>query len=153
MIGASLSKIQDLIISEDKPKKLLYSSPKVVAALDKSLTKCMALFSCLDDELRKVSRHARSPDDLSALGKVQTLGKQETFIDLLNGTRGQHQAITTLIQLNCSKCVSQASIVSTQTDDIRESLAEITQLLRRSAPQFKEVVERTDFLTTLASFG
>ncbi|EMC96355.1 hypothetical protein BAUCODRAFT_33682 [Baudoinia panamericana UAMH 10762] len=129
VISASLSQIQALVLSKQNPEQLLRSRPEVAATLDTSLTGCMVLFSCLDEEIREVSRHARGLDKLSWLGKVKTVWKQEKFQELLDGIRGQQLAINTLIQL-------------LQMD----SLNEITQLLQRNAPELKKTVERTNTL-------
>ena len=99
VISASLSQMQHLILTKQNPEQLLRSRPEIAATLDTSLTGCMVLFSCLDDELREVSRHARGTNSLSWRGKIKTAWKQDKFQELLDGIRGQQTAINTLIQL------------------------------------------------------
>lgn len=101
VISASLAQIQALILSKENPEEVLRSRPEIAATLDTSLTGCMVLFSCLDEELRAVSRHVHGQgrEGLSWKGKVKTVWKQETFQGLLDGIRGQQLAINTLIQL------------------------------------------------------
>src|ERR1700759_5046551 len=70
VISASLSQIQALILSKENPEQLLRTRPEIAATLDTSLTGCMMLFSCLDEELREVSRHATGRDNFSWKGKV-----------------------------------------------------------------------------------
>lgn len=99
VISASLSQIQAIILSKQDSAQLLQSRPEIAATLDTSLTGCMVLFSCLDEEIREVSRHAGGRDGFSWRGRVKTIWKQETFQELLDGIRGQQLAINTLIQL------------------------------------------------------
>ncbi|KAK3641007.1 hypothetical protein LTR56_008395 [Elasticomyces elasticus] len=129
VISASLSQLQALILSQKNPEKRLRSRPEIAATLDTSLTGCMVLFSCLDEEVREVSRHVRGLGNLSWVGRVKTVWKQAKFQELLDAIRGQQVAINTLMQL-------------LQMD----SLAEITQLLRQKAPELKRTIERTESL-------
>ena len=99
VISASLSQIQALVLSKQNPEQLLRSRPEVAATLDTLLIGCMVLFSCLDEELREVQRHARGDHNFSWKGKLQTVWKHETFQELLDGLRGQQLAINTLISL------------------------------------------------------
>jgi hypothetical protein len=59
----------------------------------------MVLFSCLDEEVKNVSRYGRGNDTFSWKGKMRVVWKHETFQELLDGIRGQQLAINTLIQL------------------------------------------------------
>ncbi|KAK5735308.1 hypothetical protein LTR17_008315 [Elasticomyces elasticus] len=129
VISASLSQLQALILSQKNPEKLLRSRPEIAATLDTSLTGCMVLFSCLDEEVREVSRHVRGLGNLSWVGRVKTVWKQAKFQELLDAIRGQQVAINTLMQL-------------LQMD----SLAEITQLLRQKGPELRRTIERTESL-------
>ncbi|KAK5689848.1 hypothetical protein LTR97_012608 [Elasticomyces elasticus] len=99
VISASLSQLQALILSQKNPEKLLRSRPEIAATLDTSLTGCMVLFSCLDEEVREVSRHVRGLGNLSWVGRVKTVWKQAKFQELLDAIRGQQVAINTLMQL------------------------------------------------------
>ena len=101
VISASLAQIQALILSKENPEQVLHSRPEIAATLDTSLTGCMVLFSCLDQELRDIKRdaHRQGREKLSFKGKIKTVWKQETFQELLDGIRGQQLAINTLIQL------------------------------------------------------
>jgi hypothetical protein len=99
VISASLSQIQALILSKQDPEMLLRSRPEIAATLDTALTGCMVLFSCLDEEIRNVSRYAQGHSAFSWKGKMRVVWKHETFQELLDGIRGQQMAINTLIQL------------------------------------------------------
>lgn len=73
VISASLSQIQALILTKKDPNHLLRTRPEIAATLDTCLTGCMVLFSCLDEELREVSRHARGRDKFSWVGRLKTV--------------------------------------------------------------------------------
>ena len=94
-----MSQIQAIILSKQNPENLLRSRPEIAATLDTSLTGCMVLFSCIDEEVREVSKHVGGKAGLSWRGRVKTIWKQETFQELLGGLRGQQLAVNTLIQL------------------------------------------------------
>jgi hypothetical protein len=98
-MGASLSQIQTFILSHGNPAKFLQSRPDVAATLDRSLTGCAVLFSCLDEEIRKVSQSADGQFILAWKAKARIVWKHETFKELLDGLRGQQVAITLLLQL------------------------------------------------------
>ncbi|GAB7334748.1 hypothetical protein MBLNU13_g06679t1 [Cladosporium sp. NU13] len=102
VVSASLSHIQTLNLS--KQDRIAPS----IKARDRS---------CLDEEIKNVTKHARRVTAFSWKGKIKVAWKHETFQELFNGTRGQQLAINTLIQL-------------LQTD----LLLEITRLLKRNAP-------------------
>jgi hypothetical protein len=87
----SLSRIQAFLLSSEDPKAFIRSRPDIAAILDSSLTGCAVLFSCLDEEIRKVSASADGHDTLA--------WKNDTFKELLDGLRGQQLAITLLLQL------------------------------------------------------
>jgi hypothetical protein len=99
VISASLSQIEAIISSKQDSETLLRSRPAIAATLDTALTGCMVLFSCLDEEIKNVSKHGRGNDTFSWKGKMRVVWKHETFQELLDGIRGQQLAINTLIQL------------------------------------------------------
>lgn len=99
VISASLSQIEATISSKQDTESLLRSRPAIAATLDTALTGCMVLFSCLDEEIKNVSKHGRGHDTFSWKGKARVAWKHETFQELLDGIRGQQLAINTLIQL------------------------------------------------------
>ena len=149
MISASMSQIQAIILSKRNPEMLLRSRPEIAATLDTSLTGCMVVFSCLDEEVREVLRHAGGKARLSWRGRVKTIWKQETFQELLDSMRGQQLAINTLIQLlQMYACQSRLGWFSHRMSDgvIRDSLFEITELLQQKGPELRKTVERTESL-------
>lgn len=99
VVSASLSHIQTLILSKQDSESLLRSRPEIAATLDTALTGCMVLFSCLDEEIKSVTKQPRRIATLSWKGKIKVTWKHETFQELLDGIRGQQLAISTLIQL------------------------------------------------------
>jgi hypothetical protein len=99
VMGASLSRIQAFMLSSEDPKAFIRSRPDIAAILDSSLTGCAVLFSCLDEEIRKVSASADGHDTLAWKAKASMVWKNDTFKELLDGLRGQQLAITLLLQL------------------------------------------------------
>lgn len=99
VISASLSHIQTLILSKQDSESLLRLRPEIASTLDTALTGCMVLFSCLDEEIKNVTKHARRLVAFSWKGKIKVAWKYETFQELLDGIRGQQLVISTLIQL------------------------------------------------------
>jgi hypothetical protein len=99
IMGASLSRIQAFVLSDQDPKMLIQSRPDIAAILDKSLIGCMVLFSCLEQEIARVSKLAGGQDALNWRAKARVVWKHETFQDLLNGMRGQQVALSVLLQL------------------------------------------------------
>jgi hypothetical protein len=98
-MGASLSRIQAFVLSSEDPKAFIRSRPDIAAILDSSLTGCAVLFSCLDEEIRKVSGSADWNNTLAWKAKARMVWKNDTFKELLDGLRGQQLAITLLLQL------------------------------------------------------
>jgi len=71
----------------------------VAATLDRSLTGCAVIFSCLDEEIRKVSEPADGHVTLAWKAKARMVWKYDAFKELLDSMRGQQLAITLLLQL------------------------------------------------------
>ncbi|KAK5680681.1 hypothetical protein LTS10_007614 [Elasticomyces elasticus] len=136
VISASLSQLQALILSQKNPEKLLRSRPEIAAALDTSLTGCMVLFSCLDEEVREVSRHVRGLGNLSWVGRVKTVWKQAKFQELLDAIRATSDV----------RAIGFGRRANERANLGRDSLAEITQLLRQKAPELRRTIERTESL-------
>lgn len=99
VISASLTHMQALLLSKQNADQLFHSRPEIAAAFNTCLTGCMVLFSCLDEDICKVVKHAKEDGILSPKGKFEALWKQDRIQELLNGIRGQRLAISTLIQL------------------------------------------------------
>lgn len=99
VVSASLSQIEGIISSRQHSQSLLRTRPAIAATLDTALTGCMVLFSCLDEEVKNVSKYSRGHDTFSWKGKTRVVWKHETFQELLEGIRGQQSAISVLIQL------------------------------------------------------
>jgi len=59
----------------------------------------MVLFSCLDEETRKITAKSSQTGALSWKGKAGVTWNHEKLRDLLDGLRGQQVAINLLIQL------------------------------------------------------
>jgi hypothetical protein len=110
VMGASLSRIQAFMLSSEDPKAFIRSRPDIAAILDSSLTGCAVLFSCLDEEIRKVSASADGHDTLAWKAKARMVWKNDTFKELLDGLRGQQLAITLLLQL-LQMCVADLRVI------------------------------------------
>jgi hypothetical protein len=107
VMSVSLSQIEAFIMSHKDPENFLRSRPNVAATLDKSLVGCTILFSCLDNEIQKMSSSAEGHGTLTWKAKARMVWKYETFKELLNNMRGQQLGITLLLQLlqMCVECV------------------------------------------------
>jgi hypothetical protein len=99
VISTSLSKIQSLLLREPDLWGLLDLRPDLIAALDASLTGFMVLFSCLDDELGRISSNSSSIGLLSWRGKARMVWNREKLKDLLEGLRGLQISLNLLMQL------------------------------------------------------
>jgi hypothetical protein len=99
VMSVSLSQIEALILSHKDPESFLRSRPNVAATLDRSLIGCTILFSCLDNEIEKMSSSAGRHGTLTWKAKARMVWKYETFKELLDNMRGQQVGITLLLQL------------------------------------------------------
>ena len=99
VMSVSLSQIEALILSHKDPESFLRSRPNVAATLDRSLIGCTILFSCLDNEIEKMSSSAGGHGTLTWKAKARMVWKYETFKELLDNMRGQQVGITLLLQL------------------------------------------------------
>lgn len=99
VITASLSHVQAIICQKQDFVQLLDSRPELAHAIDASLTGCMIIFSCLDEELRKITEDYSRTNLLSKMGKAKTVWNLERLRDLLDAVRGQQIALNLLIQL------------------------------------------------------
>lgn len=79
--------------------QLLDSRPELALTLDAALTGCMVVFSCIDEEIRKITDKYSRADVLSGKGKARAVWNHDRLRDLLDGLRGQQGAINFLIQL------------------------------------------------------
>ncbi|KAF2669340.1 hypothetical protein BT63DRAFT_258973 [Microthyrium microscopicum] len=132
VIAASLSQIQSLVLTRDNISSILRQRPEFASALDTALVGCMVLFSCLDEEVRRLSRSTSPAARAITFGfrdKVRALWNNDRLKELLDALRGQQTSITLLIQLLHT-----------------ESLASITQLLNSNQPTLSKNVERTQSL-------
>ncbi|KAE8446167.1 hypothetical protein EG329_012392 [Mollisiaceae sp. DMI_Dod_QoI] len=129
IISACLSQLQTILCRNTDIPLLLDSRPELAHALDASLTGCTVLFSCLDEEILKITAHYSEQGDLSFKGKTKAVWNHERLRELLDGLRGQQIAINLLIQL-------------VQLD----SLGEIQQMLAQNRPILTESIKRTQSL-------
>jgi hypothetical protein len=138
-MGASLSQIQTFILSHGNPAKFLQSRPDVAAILDRSLTGCTVLFSCLNEEIGKVSKSADGHNTIAWKAKARMVWKNDTFKELLDGLRGQQLAITLLLQLLQMCVVNPVAMTDAIADCRRDSLSEIKQLLKQKDPHLRKL--------------
>lgn len=99
VISACLSHLQTILCRKEDFKQELDSRPELANTLDGALIGCMVLFSCLDDEIRKITAHSSQAGNFSWKGKTKIVWAHNRLRDLLDGLRGQQSAINLLIQL------------------------------------------------------
>jgi hypothetical protein len=99
VIAACLSHLQTIVCRKQDFVQVLDSRPELAHALDTALTGCMVLFSCVDEEIRKITADSSQASALSWKGKVKAVWNHERLRDLLDSLRGQQVAINLLIQL------------------------------------------------------
>lgn len=98
VISASLSKVQNLLLREPDLPDLLAMRPELIAALDAALTGCMVLFSCLDDEMSRVTP-ASQAGPISWRSKARMVWNRDKLKELLEALRGVQMSMSLLIQL------------------------------------------------------
>lgn len=99
VISACLSHLQTIVCRKQDLVQVLDSRPELAHALDAALTGCMVLFSCLDEETRKITANSSQTGALSWKGKAKVVWNDERLWDLMDGLRGQQVAINLLMQL------------------------------------------------------
>jgi hypothetical protein len=98
VISASLSNLQSLLLREPDLPNLLASRPELIAALDASLTGCMVLFSCLDDEMRRINPSSQA-GAISWRSKARLVWNRDKLRELLEALRGLQMSMNMLLQL------------------------------------------------------
>jgi len=99
VISACLSHLQTIICRKQDFVQELDSRPELAHTLDGALTGCMVLFSCLDEEVRKITASSSQTGALAWKGRAKAVWNHERLRDLLDALRGQQIAINLLIQL------------------------------------------------------
>lgn len=78
---------------------MLDSKPELSYAIDAALIGCMVVFSCLEEETRKITATSSKTGAISWRGKARIAWNHEKLQELLDGLRGQQLAINLLVQL------------------------------------------------------
>ena len=91
-ISASLAGIQKLLQERDL-------RPEFAGALDTSLTGCAVLFSCLHEEMQRITKGSIQPREFAWKEKMRLVWNQDRLQELLNGLHGQQLAINTITNL------------------------------------------------------
>ena len=99
VISASLAQIQSLLLQRQDLADVWKSRTELPVVLDQALTGCMVIFSCLEDEIQRVTSGASEPSRIRWLSRLRMLWNEAQLNDLLGAIRGQQTAITLLIQL------------------------------------------------------
>ncbi|KAK4206756.1 hypothetical protein QBC37DRAFT_116293 [Rhypophila decipiens] len=106
----------------------------LLAALDTSLTGCLVLFSCLDQEIATVnkSHSVKNGGQLSWFGRVRFLINNDRLQELLTALRGQQTAINLLIQLMQTEAISEIKRLLSENQPTLEANLRRTQTMRES---------------------
>jgi hypothetical protein len=100
IISVSLAQIQRLIersLGGDGLSDVWDTREDLPAVLDQALAGCMVVFSCLDDELRRVTGTASG--EMGWKERVRLLWNEAKLSELLGALRGQQTALNLMLQL------------------------------------------------------
>jgi hypothetical protein len=78
---------------------VLNARADLAAALDTALIGCAVLFSCLHEETQLITKGSTQPDQLTWKGKARAVWNHDRLKELLDGLRGQQNAINIIINL------------------------------------------------------
>ncbi|KAF7551883.1 hypothetical protein G7Z17_g4720 [Cylindrodendrum hubeiense] len=99
VISASLAQIQNLLLRRQDLSTAWQSQSGLAGALDTTLTGCMVLYSCLDDEVQNITSGTADASQMRWKARARAVWNEEKLQELLVALRGQQTAITLLIQL------------------------------------------------------
>lgn len=100
IIGASLSRIQTLLLQDvSTTSARLENRPDVRDAFDKALMGCMLVFSCLEEDIRGITRDTMHVETISWESKFLTLWNEDAMAERLRQLRGQQTALSLLVGL------------------------------------------------------
>jgi hypothetical protein len=98
-ISVSLSHIQSLLRNTRDLEGILQARQDLATALDTAMVGCAVLFSCLNEEMKRITTGQSGPSTFAFRSKINMLWNHNKLKELLDGLRGQQIAINTLIQL------------------------------------------------------
>ncbi|KAM7211748.1 hypothetical protein V8F06_012850 [Rhypophila decipiens] len=158
VISASLAHIQGILVQKRGLSSDIWQEENGqnddenmrLAALDTSLTGCLVLFSCLDQEIATVnkSRSVKNGGQLSWFGRVRFLINNDRLQELLTALRGQQTAINLLIQLMQTDAISEIKRLLSENQPTLEANLHRTRTMRESLDSSSKsvpasVLERT----------
>jgi hypothetical protein len=99
VVNAALSQIQSLLFRQgDRIIIRLNDRPDLASAFDTSLTGCMLLYSCLENEVGNLRAALDQGTGLNWKHKFTAVWKENTMQGLLQQIRGQEIALQLLLQ-------------------------------------------------------
>lgn len=93
VITASLTEVQTYVLQNPG----MHTRPELRTTFDMALTGCMVIFSCLDQEVQKISE--AGPSKLTWRSKARFAWNEDSMKEYLSQIRGQQAALSFLIQL------------------------------------------------------
>ncbi|CAM1501491.1 Fc.00g034750.m01.CDS01 [Cosmosporella sp. VM-42] len=134
VISASLAQLQSLLLNRADLASAWRSRSDLASALDTSLTGCMVLYSCLDQEIQAITSGAADPGKLQWKARIRTMWNEDKLKDLLSALRGQQTAITLLIQLLQMDTLEDIRQMLARNQETIEGSVHRTHSLRRNHP-------------------
>jgi hypothetical protein len=126
LISAALTQMQTLLLQNGRVQSRL----DLLQTFDTSLTACMVIFSCLEQEIQKLSPGASPPQaKFSWRTKVRYLWNEDTMKEYLSLIRGQQSSLSFLIQLLQM-----------------QSIEEVYQQVKDNTPMLEEQASRAESL-------
>ena len=99
VISATLSRLQSFIMSQERKfLKCFEDRMELVATFDIALLGCVAVFSCLQEEIGRITRGMDNPQ-IGKFGKIKMLWREDVMQELLRQIRCQQVAISLPIQI------------------------------------------------------
>jgi len=96
LISAALTQLQTLLLQNSQ----VQNRPDLVITFDTALTGCMVVFTCLEEEIRKLSLPTSNNQvRIPWRSKVKLVWNEATMKEYLSQIKGQQAALSVLIQL------------------------------------------------------
>lgn len=100
VISATLSRLQSIIASHDQSFFSRFDDRmESLATFDIALLGCMAMFSCLQEEVQALSKGLSEDGTIGRLSRPKLNWKEETMQELLRQLQGQQVAMSLLLQI------------------------------------------------------
>ncbi|KAF2085753.1 hypothetical protein K490DRAFT_45933 [Saccharata proteae CBS 121410] len=152
VISASLSQLQSLLVSDaNHISDHLRDRPELYATFDTSLAGCMVIYSCLDDEVQRLSVQCHNADRATWKEEAKFVWNEDSMKQLLDSLRGQQQALTLLIQVLQTESLMDIKKLLQDGNAVISQVANRSRDLRASHPSVR--VPESIYESTMAGEG